>query len=97
VASWGFELAGFPEQPLVPDACGEAEHSLADARVQTPSAMWPPWSSRESWPLSGVVDRPDPLRRAVSTADQATCRPIMLSAWRTVAGTSPAASRPLPL
>ena len=51
VAAGCVDLVGVPEQPVVPDAGGEGEQALA-MRVQTPSGMWPPWSSRESWPLS---------------------------------------------
>ena len=32
MASWRVDVAGFPEQPAVPDAGGEGEHALADPR-----------------------------------------------------------------
>ena len=68
VAAGRVDLAGVPEQPVVPDAGGEGEQALADA---CPDAFgtWPPWSSSESWPLSESLIELDPLAHTAELAE----------------------------
>src|ERR1039458_5491493 len=60
VASGGVDLAGFPEQPVVPDAGGEGEYALADACPDTVGDVSAVVLEGEL-ALGGVVDRLDPL------------------------------------
>src|SRR5712692_5795244 len=68
MASWGFELSGFPEQPVVPDASGEGEYSLADA---CPDALGDVAAVvlEGELTLERVVDRLDPLADCAELAE----------------------------
>src|ERR1700747_555369 len=62
------DLACLVEQPVVPDACGEGEYSLADARQDALGGVSAVVLQREL-PLGGVIDRLDPLTHAAEAAE----------------------------
>src|SRR5439155_10558045 len=68
VASGGVDLAGFPEQPVVPDAGGEGEYSLANA---CPDALGDVAAVvlEGELALERVVDRLDPLADPAELAE----------------------------
>jgi hypothetical protein len=68
VASGGLDLAGFPEQPVVPDAGGEGEYSLANA---CPDALGDVAAVvlEGELALERVVDRLDPLADPAELAE----------------------------
>jgi hypothetical protein len=68
VAAGRVDLAGLPEQPVVPDAGGEGEHALADARPDPFGDVAAVILEREL-ALGGVDDRLDPLADAAERAE----------------------------
>src|SRR5580693_3606448 len=68
VASGLLDFAGFPEQPVVPDAGGEGEYALADA-CPDPVGDVPAVLLEGELALGGVVDRLDPLAHPAEFAE----------------------------
>src|SRR2546430_17176789 len=68
VASGGVDLAGFPEQPVVPDAGGEGEYSLANAYPDALGDVAAVVLEGEL-ALERVVDRLDPLADPAELAE----------------------------
>src|ERR1019366_8177232 len=68
VAAWRVDLVGVPEQPVVPDAGGEGEQALADARPDAFGDVAAVVFEREL-AFERVVDRLDPLTHTAELAE----------------------------